>query len=156
MQDLVPRWVRLGLLVTLALPQLVIGSWAVFAPASFFRSFPGFDPRLVAAVPPYNEHLVTDVGAGFLATGAALVAAAAWAHRLAVYTALIAYVAFTLPHVLYHALNPAAALSGVEDAANALTLGSGLILAAAFAIGSGPRRRPAAEPRAPAEMAATT
>ena len=70
------------------------------------ESFPGFDPRLVAAEPPYNEHLVTDVGAGFLATGVVLLVAAVWANRAAIGIALLAFVAFTLPHVVYHATNP--------------------------------------------------
>jgi len=54
METTAPRWVRLGVGVTLALPQLVIGFWAVLAPKNWFESFPGFDPRVVASVPPYN------------------------------------------------------------------------------------------------------
>jgi hypothetical protein len=52
----VARWVRLGVAVILAGPQLLIGVWAELAPKSFFESFPGVDPRLVAGGPPYNEH----------------------------------------------------------------------------------------------------
>ena len=50
-------------------------------------------------------------------------------------TALLAYAAFTLPHVLYHATNPADVLTGFEDVTNVLALGSGLILAGLFAWG---------------------
>ena len=135
METAVKRWVRLGVVVTLAAPQLVIGLWAVLAPKSWFESFPGFDPRLVAAEPPYNEHLASDVGAGFLATGIVLLVAALWANRAAIGMALLAFAAFTLPHVVYHATNPADALSGVQDAINTLTLFNGLVLVAVFTWG---------------------
>ena len=131
----VARWVRLGIAVTLAGPQLVVGLWAVLAPTNWFESFPGFDPRLVAAEPPFNQHLATDAGAGFLATGVMLLVAAIWANRAAIHIALLGYVAFTVPHVLYHATHPADALTGAEDVVNTLTLASGLVLAAVFAWG---------------------
>ena len=135
MEERAPYWVRLGVAVTLAAPQLLIGLWAVTAPGNWFRNFPGFDPRLVAAEPPYNHHLASDAGAGFLATGVALLVASIWGNRAAVFTALLAYAAFTLPHVLYHATNPADVLTGFEDVTNVLALGSGLILAGLFAWG---------------------
>ena len=136
MERRAPNWVRLGVAVTLATPQLLIGMWAVTAPGNWFRNFPGFDPRLVAAEPPYNHHLASD--AGFLATGVVLLVAAIWGNRASMSTALLAYAAFTLPHVLHHATNPADALTGLEDVANVLALGSGLILAGLFAWGLRP------------------
>jgi hypothetical protein len=135
MEREVPRWVRLGVAVSLGVPQLVVGLWAVLAPKNWFESFPGFDPRLVAAEPPYNEHLATDAGAGFLATGIVLLVAALWANRAAIQAALLAYVAFTLPHVVYHAFHPADALTGLENVLTVVTLGSGLVLAGVFAWG---------------------
>jgi hypothetical protein len=132
-------WVRLGVAVTLAAPQLVIGLWAVTAPGNWFRNFPGFDPRLVAAEPPYNQHLAADAGAGFVATGVVLLVAAIWANRASLSTALLAYAVFTVPHVRYHATNPADALTGFEDLTNVLAIGSGLVLAAVFAWGLRPR-----------------
>lgn len=124
--------VRLGIFVTLAVPQLVIGLWAVAAPRSWFDSFPGIDPRLVAAEPPFNMHLATDTGAGFLATGVALAVAAAWGHRVAVQMALLTFAAFAVPHTLYHALRPAPGLTGAEDVVNVLVLASGPALAVIF------------------------
>lgn len=135
MENRAAYWVRLGVAVTLAAPQLLIGLWAVTAPANWFRNFPGFDPRLVAAAPPYNQHLATDAGAGFVATGVVLLVAAIWGNRASVLTALLAYAVFSVPHVLYHATNPADALTGFEDFANVVALGSGLILASLFAWG---------------------
>jgi len=133
MEGRAPGWVRLGVGVTLAAPQLMIGLWAVLAPHRWFDSFPGFDPRLVAAEQPYNRHLASDTGAGFLAIGVALLVAALWADRGAVVISLIAYAAFTVPHALYHALHPADALTGAQDMINVLAIASGLVLAALFA-----------------------
>jgi hypothetical protein len=62
----VADWVRLGL-VALAVPQVVTGTWALVDASHWFDHFPGFDPRLAAAEPPFNAHLATDAGAGFLA-----------------------------------------------------------------------------------------
>ena len=146
MEPEVKRWVRLGVAVTMAVPQVVIGVWAVIAPKSWFESFPGFDPRLVAAEPPYNEHLATDVGAGFVATGVALLVAAVWANRAAMRIALIAFVAFTLPHVVYHSTHPSDALTGIENGLNVATLTNGLVLATVFAWGL-PRSGPAGHGR---------
>ena len=132
---MVARWVRLGALVLLALPQVVIGGWAVFATKRWYESFPGFDPRLVAAEPPYNAHLAADAGAGFLATGLALALAAVWGRRSGILVALVAYAAFSVPHVIYHAANPAPGLTDTEDVVNVFVLASGLVFAAVLAWG---------------------
>lgn len=130
------------MLVTLAVPQLVTGAWAVLAPQDWYESFPGIDPRLVAAEPPFNTHLATDAGAGFLATGVALAVAAAWGRRSGVYLALLTYLAFAIPHFVYHAAHPAPGLTGAEDTRNVVLLGSGLLLALLFAWGARRRRPP--------------
>jgi hypothetical protein len=133
---LVPRWVRLGLFVLLAVPQLVTGAWAVIAAKNWYESFPGVDPRLVAAEPPFNAHLATDAGAGFLATGVALAFAAVWGRRSGIVVALVAYASFAIPHFVYHAANPAPGLTGAEDAFNVALLASGLVFAAVLAWGT--------------------
>jgi hypothetical protein len=53
----------------LLLSGLVIGSWALFAPASFAYDL-GIAQLWVATDGPYNEHLVRDVGALSLGLGA--------------------------------------------------------------------------------------
>ncbi|MBW3649340.1 MAG: hypothetical protein KY458_02105 [Actinobacteria bacterium] len=128
-----PDRVRLGIFVTLAVPQLLIGVWAVMAPRNWFQTFPGVDPRLVAAEPPFNMHLATDAGAGFLATGVALAVAALWGHRVAVHMALVVFAAFAVPHLMYHALRPAPGLTSTDDAMNVFVLASGPALAVLFA-----------------------
>ena len=135
MDEPVKGWVRLGLVVLLAVPQLVTGLWAVFARKDFYESFPGVDPRLVAAEPPFNAHLVTDAGAGFLATGLALVVAAVLARRSGVIVALVAYLAFAVPHAVYHAMNPAPGLTGTEDVRNVVVLFAGVVAALVLAWG---------------------
>lgn len=131
-RDVSPR-IRLAVLVALAGPQVLIGLWAVLAPHHWFDSFPGAGPRLVAAQPPFNDHLATDAGAGFLATGVALAVAVAWGQRGAIQIGLLAYITFGAPHLLYHAVNPAEALSGGEDLLNTILLAMGPVLAAVFA-----------------------
>jgi hypothetical protein len=138
-EGLVPRWVRIGL-VALASGPLVTGLWAVLATRSWFDRFPGVGADVVAAEPPFNAHLASDAGAGFLATGVALITAALWAQRSAVSVALLAYLSFALPHVVYHLAHPADALSGAERAINLALLGSGVAIAAV--LGWGARTRP--------------
>ncbi|MBN8866398.1 MAG: hypothetical protein J0H98_02490 [Solirubrobacterales bacterium] len=49
----------------LALSALSIGLPASFAPETFYTDYP-FYTALVKLLPPYNEHLVTDVGGLYL------------------------------------------------------------------------------------------
>jgi hypothetical protein len=126
----VPRWVRLAL-VALAVPNILTGVWAVIWPEHWFESFPGWDPRLVAAEPPFNEHLAGDAGAGFLATGVIALLAAWWGERRVTQVALVGYGAFAIPHAAFHALNPSTALTGAEDVQNAAVL----VFTAAVTIG---------------------
>jgi hypothetical protein len=92
---------RIGLL-TLAAPQVVIGTWALFAPRAFYDGFPATGHAWVALLPPYNEHLVRDVGALNLAVSAVLVAAALAPHRSLATAALVAQLVYTVPHAVFH------------------------------------------------------
>lgn len=137
----VPSWVRMGL-VALGVPNMAAGLWAVLAPASWYESFPGFDPHLVAAEPPFNAHLATDAGAGLLASGAVLLVAAWLGDRRSVALGTVAFACFAVPHAAYHVLNPAPGLDGAEDVRNALTLvfvaGAALVLLVATLRATGP------------------
>ena len=115
------RWTRVAL-VLLAIPNLFAGLWAVLAPSSWYDNFPGWSPHLVAAVPPYNEHLATDAGAGLFAAGVLALLAAVLLRREVTIVAMTGYLAFALPHALYHLASPADALSASEDATNTLSL----------------------------------
>jgi len=120
---------RIGLVV-LAVPQLATGVWALLATQAWFDQFPGIGPRFVAATPPFNAHLATDVGAGFFATAVALLLAAGLARRDGAPIALGAYLAFGVPHVLYHLVHPAQGLSSAGNLLNVTLLSGGLALAA--------------------------
>jgi len=136
MDAVVPRWVRWGVLVALAVPQLVTGLWAVVAPRSWFDDFPGLGPALVGAEPPYNHHLATDAGGAFLATGVGLLIAVIWPRRQLVMLAISTYVAFAVPHTIYHAAHESPGLSSGEDATNVGLLLSGVAVAAVLLWGA--------------------
>jgi len=124
-----PRWLTM-LMVLLAVPNLVAGGWAVASPRSWFDSFPGWAPELVAAHPPYNDHLAFDAGSGLLASGVIMALAAFWPRAEAGVVAAVGFLAFALPHALWHLANPAAAMADRENLVNVLTLMAAVIGAA--------------------------
>ena len=64
------------LLLSLGLPQGLIGVWALFAPRSFYDDFPVGTDGWVNVLGPFDEHLVTDVGALFIGLALLLTIAA--------------------------------------------------------------------------------
>jgi hypothetical protein len=142
----VPTWVRIGLFA-LAVPNVLAGLWAIVAPEDWYDRFPGWDPRLVAAEPPYNAHLAADAGAGLLASGVVLLVAAWLGDPRSVRLGLVAFAAFAVPHALYHAANPAPGLSSAEDARNVATLVFVVAAAVVLFVAARPRRpMPSATP----------
>jgi hypothetical protein len=117
----VQLWVRIAM-VALGVPNALAGLWAVLAPQGWYDDFPGWDPRLVSAAPPYNEHLATDAGAGLLASGFVLIAAAWLGDRRSVRLGLAAFLVFAVPHALWHAMNESPGLTSAQDAQNVGTL----------------------------------
>jgi hypothetical protein len=93
------------LLGFLALTEAVIGVWALFAPASFYRSFPGVGHAWVSLLPPYNEHLITDVGELSLELAVVLAAAAATGQWLISVVAIAAFAVYTVPHMIFHSFH---------------------------------------------------
>ena len=132
---LVATWVRIAL-VALGVPNALAGLWAVLAPDSWYDSFPGFDPRLVAAEPPYNAHLVTDAGAGLLASGFVLLAAAWLGDRRSVCFGISAFLVFAVPHTVWHAMNESPGLTSAEDARNVGTLVFSVVVAVVLLVAS--------------------
>ena len=57
-------WIRFGL-IYLAVTIGVVAAWILIAPKGFYDTFPGGGTHWVSALPPYNEHLERDFGAGF-------------------------------------------------------------------------------------------
>jgi hypothetical protein len=87
---------RIGLSL-LALIELVLGVWTLCFPESFYRDVP-----TVALTPPYSEHLLRDFGGATLGLGIVLTAAAVWPDTRLVIAALLAYLAFSAPHLVFH------------------------------------------------------
>lgn len=95
---------RLALLL-LALNGLWIGTWAQFAPASFYASFPGNGFTWVSVDGPYNEHLIRDVGGLYLAIAVlAFITLLRPTLSLLRATALATLV-YQVPHGVYHLIH---------------------------------------------------
>ena len=110
----------------LAAVQAVDGLYALLAPQSFYDDFP-FGRAWVAALPEYNEHLVRDVGGLFLATAIVLGAAAWFLGRRLVTIALVSFLAFSVPHAVFHYLN-LEPYDAFDTVANLVTLGATVVL----------------------------
>lgn len=140
----VATWVRIAL-IALGIPNAAAGLWAVLAPSGWYGDFPGWDPRLVAAEPPYNEHLVTDAGAGLLASGFVLLAAAWLADRRSVRFGVVAFLVFAVPHTFWHAVNESPGLTSSEDAQNVATLVFSVVVGVVLLVATGRAGRPVAD-----------
>jgi hypothetical protein len=90
------------LLVGLGIPAVVIGTWAAFAPRSFYEDFPGFGQVWVRPDGPFNEHLVRDVGELNLALAFLTLAAVVWCTPVLVRQVAGAWLVEGVPHVVYH------------------------------------------------------
>jgi hypothetical protein len=78
------------------------GVVAAFAPRTFYDDFP-FAGHWVDRLPPYNEHLVTDVGAFYLGFALVLAWAAATLQRQLVLAACWGWILFSVLHLVFHA-----------------------------------------------------
>jgi hypothetical protein len=110
----VSRGIRIAA-VLVALPQFVTGIWAVVSPMTWYEDFPGVGPKLVSAIPPFNDHLATDAGAGLLATALAVIVAAWWGDPGGIRIALVGFIAFAGLHGFFHVTHPSAHLSAGEN-----------------------------------------
>ena len=88
--------IRAGL-AALAAVELVLGAWTLLFPESFYRDVPTVD-----LTPPFSEHFLRDFGGATLGLALVLAAAAVWMELRIVVVALLAYLAFAAPHLLFH------------------------------------------------------
>jgi hypothetical protein len=121
------KWQRLGLLV-LGIPQTASGLWAVIAPRDWYDAFPGGGREWLPAFGPYNEHFATDAGVGILAAGVLALAAAVVLERRVVQVAMIGYLAWSVPHAVWHLTAIDEALGTTDDVINVATLSVTVIL----------------------------
>jgi hypothetical protein len=115
-------WLRAGL-VLLTLTEAVTGAWQYFAARAFYH-FP-----TVSADPPFNEHLMSDVGGLGLALAVVLGAAALRMERSLVQAALAGYLVYSVSHLAFHATH----LMSLPATGAELLL-TGLVLLPAFAL----------------------
>jgi hypothetical protein len=119
--------------------QLEIAIWGLVAPRSFYDDFPGAGRHWVSALGTYNQHLVRDYAAAELGFAFLLIGAAIWFERRLVLVAGTAFLAATIPHVIYH-LTTTGSLSTADNVASlaSFVLEIVLVLAAMAVARAGP------------------
>lgn len=127
-----------ALLAVLTASGLYVGGWAAAFPRSFYDDFPGLHRAWVAVDGPYNEHLVRDVGAFYLALAAAGVLAMTWRERRVTLTVAAAWTTFSLPHLGYH-LHHLGGLPATDAVGQVVALGGTLALSSVLLVGSARR-----------------
>lgn len=105
----------------------LVGVWALLAPRSFFRDFPAIGGAWVNALPPYNEHLVRDIGGLNLGFALLFFASASTLDVTLIRTSLGAWLLYALPHFLFHITNMER-LSGSEKVFQTLALGALIVV----------------------------
>ncbi|MEU4692378.1 hypothetical protein [Actinoplanes sp. NPDC023714] len=90
------RQLRAGLWALAGL-QIFVSAWQYLLPRAFYDHFP-----TVELDPPYNEHLVTDVGGLGLAISAVLVVAAVSLDLKVAAAALVGYLVYAGTHFVFH------------------------------------------------------
>jgi nucleoside-diphosphate-sugar epimerase len=120
---------RLGLLI-LGFTALELGVWAVIAPQSFYKSFPGAGRHWIDLNGPFNEHFIRDFGGLNLALALVTIAALVVGTRGLVSLAAGAWLAWSIPHVLYHFLNFGVFTDTADKIANGVTLSATILIPA--------------------------
>jgi hypothetical protein len=121
------RVVRVVLAVWAAV-SVQLGIWATFAPRSFYDDYPGFGREWVRVNGPYNEHFVRDFGALNLALAVVTIAALVTLSRPMVIAVAVAWLAWSVPHLVYH-LRHLDVFSTGDKVVNVFLLGSLPVLA---------------------------
>jgi hypothetical protein len=96
-----PSRIRIAL-VLLAVPNVVTGLWALLLPQSWYDDFPGRGLGWVSAFGAYNEHFIQDIGGAYLGFGGLFALAAFRPTSSLARGAAIAYLIFSIPHLLIH------------------------------------------------------
>lgn len=118
--------IRAGL-IGLAVPVLIVGGWALFAPHNWYDEFPVGSGRWISSLGAYDEHLARDFGSLYLALGLLLTFAGLALDRLLVQAVLWASLVFQVPHFIFHASNTEPLSTG-GNVANLGLLAAGLVL----------------------------
>ncbi len=108
------------------------GVWALLAPAHFFRTFPGFGFHWTSAYPPYNQHLIFDLGATLLTLGVLLGVAAVFDRPAVSWVVAVGAGTFGTLHFGYHVVH-AGTMGSTDRALSILSLIGGALLPPALA-----------------------
>ena len=84
-------------LVVFAAYEIILGLWLTIVPKTFYDHVP-----TVNWTPPYSDHLFHDFGGATLGLGIVLTAAAIRFDRFLTTVALLAYLAYAVPHLFFH------------------------------------------------------
>ncbi len=124
-EDMRSPTIARGALLALCGYCLFIGFTALVVPHTFYDDFP-FLAHWVERLPPYNEHLVTDVG-GLYVGFAVITGIAAWRpERLLVVATCAGFLTVSVPHLLFHVTH-LDGFGAVDGAAEIVALASLLI-----------------------------
>jgi len=96
------EWIVRVVLAVWVVASIQLGVWATFAPRSFYDDYPGFGREWVRVNGPYNEHFVRDFGALNLALAVLTIAALVTMSRPMVIAVAVAWLAWGVPHLVYH------------------------------------------------------
>ena len=122
-----PARVRLMLWILL-ISALGVGVQAEFFPRSFYDDFP-FGRGWVAMDGRYNEHLIRDVGALNLALLVLTIGALFVGTRALVRITAIAWLAYSVPHLVYHLRHLTTSMSATDKIGIAVSLSVPVIAA---------------------------
>ena len=125
-----PRSARIALIVLLA-ATATIGLVATLAPRTFYDDFP-FLAHWVELLPPYNEHLVTDVGGLYLGFAILFAWAARTLDRTLTRAVCSAWLLVAAIHLGFHATHLDG--FGTDDAVAELASLALLVVAPAVAL----------------------
>ena len=117
--------------MVLAAVEILLGGWTLLFPASFYAEVPTVD-----LTPPFSEHLFRDFGGATLGLAIVLGAAAVTLEKLLVRVALCAYLAFSVPHLVFH-LGHLSGASAVEALSLVALLGASVALPVVLLVLSG-------------------
>ncbi len=118
---------------------LFVGGWAAPFPRSFYDSFPGLGRTWVSIDGPYNEHLVRDVGAFYLALALVGMLALMWRERHVTLVVGAAWAMFSGPHLAYHLVH-VDELESLDAVGQSASLAVTLLLAVYLLVAVGRRR----------------
>ena len=122
-----------ALLAVLTASAAYVGIWAAALPRSFYDSFPGLHRVWVGVDGPYNEHLVRDVGAFYLAFAMGGVLAMLWGDRRVTVLVAAMWTTFSLPHLGYH-LHHLGDLPTADAVGQSVALGGTLVVSAVLLV----------------------